>query len=586
MQKLKQWFVLSFLLLIFLASSWSLLVTDKFFRVHDFTHAGRIVEMARALQDGHFPVRWTSNFGYGYGMPLFEFYGPLPFYFGASFYLVFGNIIGSIKFLYLLSNLGTLLGSYFLGKRLFGQLGGLLTAVFLTLAPYRAMNLFARGALNEAWGIMFLPWILLGLIKIFHQEKLGWQIFFLSLVGLFLSHNITTMIFLPILGVFTGSYFAWMVWQQAPEFFRKNRFRAKNFLRIWSQLIGSGLLAVLAAGFYLIPAFVEKNYTQVEKIILTPYFDYHLHFLYIRQFFKPNWGYGGSEWGVNDGLSFFLGWGQLFSLSLLVAFWLISVVRQFFKKERIITKKTFFFTSLFAGLFALTSLMSLLKTQFIWEQISLFKFIQFPWRWLGLAIVFLALLLASLVWLINSKIIRGWLVGVLVVVTVFSGAIYFRPEEYLTNANDYYYTDPTRIRHELSSILPDYISADMVEKPTIIPTSLVMSEYQADEIEILADRTHEKLIKTNFSEAQALELAVANYPGWTVEIDGQWWSKDRAENGNILLNIPAGNHLISLKFTGTSLRNWADMISLLAWLSFIYWVWPKKTLSKQLKIES
>jgi hypothetical protein len=582
-QRFKQWFVLSFLLLIFLASSWSLLVTNQFFRVHDFTQAGRIAEMARALQDGHFPVRWTQNFGYGYGMPLFEFYGPLPFYLGAIAFIISNNVIVSIKFLYLLTNLGTMLGGYFLGKKFFGKAGGLLVAAFLTLAPYRAMNLFARGALNEAWGIMFFPWILLGLIKLFHQEKTGWQIFFLSLVGLFLSHNITTMIFLPVLLVFAGSYFLWMIWQQTPEFFRKGRFRLRNLLRISWQIMSSGLLAVGAASFYLLPAFLEKNYTQVEKIILTPYFDYHLHFLYIRQFFIPNWGYGGSGWGTEDGISFFFGWGQLLALAILISIWFGRILKKLFVKEKLITQQKFFFTSLFAGLFLITSLMSLLKTQFLWDKVELFKFIQFPWRWLGITVVFLALLLASLVWLIQNKVIRVWLTGLLVIITAFGSAIYFRPEKYLADANDFYYTEPLLIRKQLSSILPDYISADMAEKPTVIPEKLVMNLVnETNNFEVLVDRTQEKLIKTSFVETTDLELAVATYPGWRAEIDGQWWNKEKAENGNILLEVPAGNHLISLKFEGTNLRTMADYLSLFSLLVFIYLSFTKKIV-KQLR---
>ena len=584
MQKLRQWFTLSFLLLIFFASSWSLLVTDQFFRVHDFTHAGRIAEMSRALQDGHFPVRWTSNFGYGYGMPLFEFYGPLPFYVGSLVFILFGNVILSIKFLYLLSNLGTLLGGYVLGKKLFGKTGGILMSAFLTLAPYRAMNLFARGALNEVWGIMFLPWILFGLIKIFHQEKNGWQTFFFSLVGLFLSHNITTMIFVPALAIFALAYYFYMYWQKSPEIFRKGRFRPRNILRIAWQMFFGGILAIGASSFYLIPAFLEKGYTQVEKIILTPYFDYHLHFLYIRQFFNPKWGYGGSEWGVSDGISFFLGWGQLLALLALVFFWATALFKQVFKKKKIITQKIFFFTFLFAFIFLITTLMSLLKTQFIWDKIELFKFIQFPWRWMSISILFFSLMLASKTWLIKNVVIRSWLVGICVVITAFGAVGFFRPEEYLDDSNDFYYTDPMRIRKELSGILPDYISTDMVEKPTLIPEELVISQHE-QEVIVLADRTHEKLIKTNFKTDEKLELAVTNYPGWSAKIDDQWWNKEKGEQGNIMINVPSGSHLLSLRFENTPLRNWADLVSLLSWLLFIYLVFPAKKITKKVEIK-
>lgn len=583
-QKLKQWSVLSFLLLIFFAASWSLLITSKFFRVHDFTHAGRISEMAQALQDGHFPVRWTENFGYGYGMPLFEFYGPLPFYIGAVVFILFGNVIWSIKFLYLLSNLGTLLGGYFLGKKLFGRVGGLLLSAFLTLAPYRAMNLFARGALNEVWGIMFLPWILLGLLQIFHQQKNGWKTFFLSLVGLFLSHNITTMIFLPILTIFSLGYGGLMFWQQAPEFFRKGRFRARNVLRIIWQMFITGVLAIAAASFYLVPAFFEKSFTQVEKIILTPYFDYHLHFLYIRQFFTPNWGYGGSGWGTEDGISFFLGWGQLLAVFSLLALWIYHVFLKIMKKEKkkVLSRKVVYLTFLFGIIFLLSSFMSLLKTQFIWDNISLFKFIQFPWRWMSISILFLSILLASRVWLFTNIVTRSWTAGICIVITVFSSAIYFQPEKYLDDANDFYYTDKMNIRKNLSQILPDYISTDMKENPTIIPESLILNQdLLADEsVEIITDRVHEKLIKTSFTETTNLEFSVATYPGWRAEIDSQWWSKSKGENRNIMIEVPSGNHLVSLRFESTPIRHWSDLTSFFAWIVFIYFSFP--TLSEKI----
>ncbi|HOC07607.1 MAG TPA: hypothetical protein PKL32_01985, partial [Candidatus Woesebacteria bacterium] len=52
------------LLLIFIASTWSL-YTRQFFRVHDYTHGARIAEMAISLKEGHLPVRWSPDFGFG-----------------------------------------------------------------------------------------------------------------------------------------------------------------------------------------------------------------------------------------------------------------------------------------------------------------------------------------------------------------------------------------------------------------------------------------------------------------------------------------------------------------------------------------
>ena len=62
----------AFLILLILA--WPLFHAG-FFRVHDYTHVARIVEMVDALRAGHFPVLWSADFGFGYGMPLFLFTG-------------------------------------------------------------------------------------------------------------------------------------------------------------------------------------------------------------------------------------------------------------------------------------------------------------------------------------------------------------------------------------------------------------------------------------------------------------------------------------------------------------------------------
>lgn len=577
-KKMKAILPIYFLGLIFLASSWSLF-SPQFFRVHDYNHAGRIVELARALRDGHFPARWTQNFGFGYGMPLFEFYGPLPFYVGGLLYLIGLDVVLVIKLLYLLVNAGTIAGGYLLGKKLFGQSGGLLTAAALTLAPYRAVNLFVRGALNEAWAIMFLPWILLGVFKVFNRKKNGWLTLSLSLTGLFLSHNIITMLSAPILVFFALGYFLLLVWRQAPELFYRRQFRWRNFVRIANGLVSSVTLSFGLSAFYLVPAFLEKNLTQIENTIFTYYFDYHLHFLYIRQFFQPNWQYGGSAWGVDDDISFFLGWGQWLAIAV---FFLIMIGRTWswlHKKQSLLpSAKTAGLTMLFGGLLLISFYMGLLKSLWLWDQLPLLKFAQFPWRWLSLSIMLLALLIGSLTWFIKSSLARIYTALFLVVAMAVGSAAYFRPEKYLENNSDFYYTEPLLIRRHLSGVLPDYIPAGVPIPPTVIPEELIMNQATLSDSswQILAERTHEKLISTNFTDETLLELAVADYPGWRVEIDNQRWGRSIGENGNIMVTVPAGKHLVALRFLPTPVRRIADNLSLLSWLILLFLVLPNK----------
>jgi uncharacterized membrane protein YfhO len=547
-EKMKKRALYFLLGLIFILSSWPIFY-QGFFKIHDFTHGARIAEMTLAIKDGHFPVRWTQNFGYGYGMPLFEFYGPLPFYVGSLFYWLTNNLVLSVKLLYGFTNLLTLVGSYLLGKKLFkNKLAGIITALAYTLAPYRGLNLYIRGALSEVWGMMAYPWIVWGMIKIIHKEKNGWLITTLSLSALFLSHNISIMIAAPFIGGFILAY--WLL--NRPKIKKKN----KQILR----LIGSSLLAAGLSAFYLIPAFFEKNLTQVSDFILSDYFNYKLHFLYLRQFIRPFWGFGGSEWGPNDSISFFLGYGQIF-LILIGLILLVKSVREVLKKKRI-SKNLFLGLSLLFT-FALALLLTTEKSIFIWNKISLLEFIQFPWRFLSISSFFIALFCGWVVAILKKK--KNYQTEYFILLVVSFAALlmnvtFFRPEKFLTDPENIYYSDPIKIGRSMSSILPDYLPTTL-NKDIEPAKQFIFTELAEDEVEILVNRTHEKLIKTNLEDTKNVVFSLAYYPGWQAWINHESTEIITTEQGLIQITIPAGEQLTSLIFKSTPIRFYSDLTS-------------------------
>jgi hypothetical protein len=555
------------LLLIFLASSWSLL-HPKFFRVHDYTHAARISEMTLALKEGHFPVRWTKNFGFGYGMPLFEFYAPLPFYVGSLFYFLGFDIVLVLKFLFFICSAGTLIGAYKLGKKLIDERAGLLLAAALTLAPYRAVNLYVRGALSEAWGMMAFPWILLGMIQVINKEKKGWLTLLFSLVVLMLSHNISVMIFLPFALLFAVFYLIFLILKKDEKYYQK-RLNKRAICQSITRILLSILFATTLSAFYLFPAFLEKNFTRVEDQILSLYFDYNLHFVYLRQFFRSRWGFGGSEWGPNDGISFFLGFGQLLGLSVAVLFlakFLIQFLRVQKKRkfcQKLIASHFLIFSSLAVFLIAL--LMTTFKSKFIWDLIPVLKFVQFPWRFLAIATMFLAILLALNLSLIKNKAKQKLYFISLLSILILTNFYYFRPKEYLERSADYYYTDEKNIQTRMSEILPDYIPAQMSGNFPAA-SKLILNDLDKKEFKILINRTHEKLIEFSLPGERRISLSLADYPGWQVRADGQDIEKKQGEVGNIEFDLPEGKSLVEIEFGSTPIRFWSDLTSLASFL--------------------
>ncbi len=167
------------------------LVNSQFFPVHDFSLGSRLFDFHQAVLDGHLPPRWAKNFGFGFGMPLFQFYAPLAFYLAEAFHLVGLSILTSLKLSYLVATIIGFWGAFKLGSKLINKSGGLIAATAFTLAPYHAVNLFVRGALAEYLALSFMPWIVYFSLK---PHYLG---LVLSLTGLLLSHNVTVLTFIP-----------------------------------------------------------------------------------------------------------------------------------------------------------------------------------------------------------------------------------------------------------------------------------------------------------------------------------------------------------------------------------------------------
>ena len=155
------------------------------------------------------------------------------------------------------------------------MLGGTVAATAFLLMPYRAVDLFVRGAFNELFAISLVPFIMYGFIRISREKSWFWtavtSVFFMAF---FTSHNLMTLMFFPFLYLFA-----------LVQTFAKKVKKRTYLIRMHSAIF----LSVGLAAFYLFPSFFEKGWTQVDKLI-GGYGAYAYHFLYIRQLFIENWG--------------------------------------------------------------------------------------------------------------------------------------------------------------------------------------------------------------------------------------------------------------------------------------------------------
>ena len=229
--------------------------------------------------------------------------------------------------------------------------------------------------------------------------------------------------------------------------------------------------------------------------------------------------------------------------------------------------------------------MALLKSKFVWDKINLLQYIQFPWRWLSVSSLFIAVLLT----LSGSFIKKGcwrFTYNYILLLAILINAVYFKPEEYLDNANALYYSDPERIQNEMSGILPDYIPSQMADYETLKENNqsldfVWLNKGEAEKVRRLSlfvDRGHEKLIGIELSEEALVNFKIAYFPGWRAELDGQAIDLTYDQSlGNLQAHIPKGDHKIALYFSektpartaGNSLSALGLVISLLYFSPFL-----------------
>jgi hypothetical protein len=138
-----------------------LLTPAYFFQAHDAPHSiFYLVEFDQTLRDGYLWPRWAPDFAFGYGYPLFNIYAPLAIYAAEILHLLGLGLVGSVKTMYLLGTIGAGLTMYVFVRRLFGREAGLLAAVAYMYVPFHLVEIFVRSAYSEFIALALLPLVL------------------------------------------------------------------------------------------------------------------------------------------------------------------------------------------------------------------------------------------------------------------------------------------------------------------------------------------------------------------------------------------------------------------------------------------
>lgn len=577
------WPILAF---IFTIPALFFLLKPGYYNMHDDMQMIRQLEMEKCLKDGQIPCRWTPDLGYGYGYPLFNFYPPMPYIVG-QVYRTFGlSFVDSIKATAVTQIALCSLFMFILGASVFGPMGGFIASVFYTYAPYHALNIYVRGAMNEAWAAVFFPLVFYFSRRLVLDKKIKYLFgLSLSFAGILLSHNPMALTFTPVL-------FFWVLfWILQPYLFSPKKVKflefAKTQISLIIKLIASGVFAASLTAFYTFPVLFETKYVQISTMF-EGYYHFSVHFASLYQLFISNfWGDGASIWGPNDGMSFMVGYLHWIIPTILFISTLFLLFKNRQKIKNIDARYWLILLTIFMGFGAIFMVHN--KSTFIWLAIPTIQKIQFPWRFLNHVAFLLSFSAAGVVLFFEKlKSPKKEIFAIILSLLVLSINLpYFHPIHYGPVTDAEKFSGKAWVNQVTSGIY------DYLPKTAKIAAQGPAKDYvddinSGDGVYTITDGQQGsdwKYFKLNLGQKSKVILSQLAFPNFIITDNGQQINYQiEPELGRIVINLESGDHFLFVKFTNTPVRTISNYISLIAWLIFTTYLlnplWKKLTFKK------
>lgn len=598
----------------------------------------RVFEMAVALRGGHIPPRWMPDAAFGLGYPFWNYYAPLAYLAAGGVAVLGGGVIGAIKVTQAACFVAAALGAHRLARRSYGAAAaGVAAAAVYTFAPYHLLNVYVRGdALAELAAYAVAPWLLVAVDDVVTRASArATARLALLAAALPLAHNISALLFAPV----AVAYSLWRLAQRrrlraaaaaprpapddrpsprarpaaavppppravaapaaplAPAAARADDWLAGVELRGWrlwravasptGAVLGAAALGAGVAAWFWAPALLEQRAVQLAGNT-TGYFSYRNHFLALvdlGRWLGPRGDGGGAldlirglvtgpavldptPWVVYDTTA---GVPATTGLVVLAAALAGAVAAWRTRARRGAVA--------FWGLIAVAA--TLLTTALswpLWAAVRPLAWAQFPWRWLNVQALALALLAGGLgAWPWGGR--RGRWAVVLGAAVALAGAGLARlPREVLSI--DAPTADDLRAFELFSGNLGTTVRGEYVPwavNPRPASSVHVVAGVRVGPRAVDGTAVDAALVREGVAR-QTWQVDVTGdaertlawptwwFPGWMAVIDDGVPQPTAALDGSGWLTaaVPPGRHLVTLQLQRTTVRALAELASLAA----------------------
>ncbi len=296
----------------------------------------------------------------------------------------------------------------------------------------------------------------------------------------------------------------------------------------WKAMHGVGL-----ASFFWIPALIERALVRFDAI------------------------------KISDPTQYFINSQSVLLLGIPVLLSLMYVVWTYKRQTKEAT--------VFSGILMLGYFFALPISWLLWETQALPKFIQFPYRFLSITVLFGPWVVAY----VYAKL-KGNLrtIGVSIYAILWMLGSYFGMQGmvYVDRPSGYYTTNEgTTTVHD--EYLPRWVTSPPSKR------ALNAYEFISGDAMAVANSVNTQVIDISVTAKQksVLQINKMYYPGWGVTVDGVLVPVEyRQGDGTMRVTIPEGGHRVVANFRETLLRFAADVISGVFGVLYLWSIRPKK----------
>ncbi|MCD7835100.1 MAG: YfhO family protein [Lachnospiraceae bacterium] len=462
-------------------------------------HFTRIEGIYKALEAGEFPVRINPIQSKLLGNISASMYPQLFLYPVALMHMMGMSVMLGYKLLLFAVNIGTAAFSYLCGRGIFNsKRAGIAACVLYTFSLYRLNNVYFRAALGESIAMTFFPLVLWGVFELLWGERKRWYVLLIGLTGVIESHVLS----FELCGMF-------ILLEGAVWLFSKKVYQKKKRL---ISIFKTAVLTLLLNASFLVPFL---RYMCEDFVVFNQDRDLEGSAAYFSQMFSFFPTVAGSD-EVR---------GYTYNEMPITVGGVLAIGIIIFAAAAIYYGgKTYVYSVgshclVFGGISLIMS-----SWLFPWEEFGrnklfekLFYPLQFPWRFLGIASIFLCIVAVCGLLLLKKDILQKTIGGIIIFISLISAFYYFDSISYnVISTDDKMYIESSRFHDGLYLYANDLGSGSRYNVYTCNGTEVVYSNYNKKGSSVTVDIEP----ASDSVDSDYLIFPLYYYPGYKLTVNG------------------------------------------------------------------